>query len=87
MNKPAAITAYVDADTLAIVEQLAASQGRSPAEFAAEAIQRVAESEADYRAFVQVGIDAADRGELVPHAEVMAELDAMIERHLARCRD
>ncbi|RYY24476.1 MAG: ribbon-helix-helix protein, CopG family [Sphingomonadales bacterium] len=87
MNKPAAITAHIDADTLAIVEQLAAAQGRSVSDFAAEAIQRVAESEADYRAFVQAGIDAADRGEVVPHADVMAELDAMIEHHRARCSD
>ncbi|MCD2323658.1 CopG family transcriptional regulator [Sphingomonas sp. IC-56] len=86
MNKPAAITAHVDADTLAMVEELAAAQGRSVADFAAEVIQRVAESEADYRAFIQAGIDAADRGEFVSHEDVMAELDAMIERHEARCR-
>lgn len=72
MNKPAAITAYVDADTLATVEQLAAAQGRTAAEFAAEAIQRVAEGEAEYRAFVQVGIDAADRGELIDQDEMEA---------------
>jgi predicted transcriptional regulator len=87
MNKPVAITAYVDADTLAAVEQLAAVQGRTVAEFAAEAIQRVAESEADYRAFIQRGIDELDRGEGIPHEVVMAELDAMIAKHEARCRD
>lgn len=86
MNKPAAITTHVDADTLAIVEQLAAAQGCSVADFAAEAIQRVAESEADFRAFIQVGIDAADRGELIPHEQVMAELEARIEKHRDRCR-
>ena len=87
MNKPIAITAYVDADTLAAVEQLAAVQGRTVSEFAAEAIQRVAESEADYRAFIQRGIDELDRGEGIPHEVVMAELDAMIAKHEARCRD
>ena len=86
MNKPAIIKAYVDADTLAIVEQLAASQGRTVEAFAAEAIQRVAESEADLRAFIQEGIDSADRGELISNEEMMAELDAMIEQHAARCR-
>lgn len=89
MNKPAAIpgtiTASVDAETLAIVEQLAQERGITSAEFASEAVRRIAESEADFRAFIQVGIDAADRGDLIPHEEVMAELDAMIEKHRARC--
>lgn len=87
MNKPARITAELSAETLAMVEELAAWQGRSAAEFAAEAIQRVAEAEADYRAFIQEGIDAADRGDVVPHAQVMVELDAMIERHRQRCEN
>ena len=87
MNKPATITAHLDAETFAIVEELAAWQGRSIAEFAAEAIQRVAESQADYRAFLQEGIDSLDRGEGIPNDVVMAELDAMIARHEARCRD
>ncbi|MBB5711262.1 ribbon-helix-helix protein, CopG family [Sphingomonas xinjiangensis] len=47
MNKPAAITAYVDADTLAVVEQLAAAQGRSVADLAAEAIRLVAGHQAE----------------------------------------
>ena len=54
------------------------------ADYAAEAIRRVAESEADHAAFLQVGIDAADRGELIDHAMVMAELDGMIARHRSR---
>ena len=89
MNKPTAIpgtiTASIDTDTLAIVEQLAQERGITSAEFASEAVRRIAESEADFRAFIQVGIDAADRGDLIPHEEVMAELDAMIEKHRARC--
>ncbi|KRC80922.1 CopG family ribbon-helix-helix protein [Sphingomonas sp. Root241] len=86
MNKPTSITTQIDAETLALVEQLAEARGRSIEDFAAEAIQRVAESEADFRAFVQVGIDAADRGELVPHEQVMAELEARMEKHRDRCR-
>ena len=39
----------------------------------------------EFRRFVQVGIDAADRGELIPHEEVKAKLDEMIARHRARC--
>ncbi|MEG3164854.1 CopG family transcriptional regulator [Sphingomonas sp. PB2P19] len=80
------ITAQIDSDTMAMVDSLAAEKGMTGAKFAAEAIRRVAKSEADYRAFVQVGIDAADRGDVIPHADVMAELDQMIEQHRARCR-
>ncbi|MFD1787304.1 CopG family ribbon-helix-helix protein [Sphingomonas floccifaciens] len=87
MNALSHITAALDAETFSIVERLAGEQGRSVEDFAAEAIRRVAESEADYRAFLQVGIDALDRGEFVTHEEVMAKLDAMIARHEARCRD
>lgn len=83
MNAPASITAPLDAATLAMVEELARARGISEAEFAAEAIRRVAKTEADWRAFVQVGIDAADRGELIDHEAVMKELDVMIERHRA----
>jgi predicted transcriptional regulator len=85
MNALTPITAQIDSETMAIVDSLAAAKGITGAQFAAEAIRRVAESEADYRAFLQVGIDAADRGDVVPHEDVMAELDRMIEQHRARC--
>ena len=78
------ITAPLDAGTLALVDRLALARGMTGADFAAEAIRRVAETEADFDAFLQEGMDAADRGELVDHDEVMKELDAMIERHRAR---
>ena len=86
MNAFTPITAELDAATMAIVDSLAAAKGMTGPQFAAEAIRRVVESEADYRAFIQVGIDAADRGDVVPHDQVMAELDRMIERHQSRCK-
>ena len=85
MSKTAVVTARLDAETLSLVDRVAKAQGRSRAAFAAEAIQRVAEHEADYLAFIQVGIDAADQGEFVSHEQAMMELDAMIEHHRARC--
>ncbi len=78
------ITTRLDPETLALVDRVSKAQGRSRSWFAAQAIKRAAEAEAEYLAFVQVGIDSADRGELVPHDEVMAELDEMIARHRAR---
>ena len=84
MNAPARIIAEVDAETLAIVDRLASARGISGADFVSEAVRRVAESEADFAAFIQEGIDSADRGELIDQADVVAELDAMIEKHRAR---
>jgi predicted transcriptional regulator len=86
MNALTPITAEIDSETMTIVDSLAASKGITGAQFAAEAIRRVAESEADHRAFIQVGIDAADRGDVVSHEAAMAELDLMIERHRSRCK-
>jgi predicted transcriptional regulator len=80
------ITATLDAETLAMVDRVSQVRGLSAADFAAEAIRRVAESETDFQAFVQVGVDAADRGDLIPHEQVMAELEAMIRKHQDRCQ-
>lgn len=85
MSRTAVITARLDAETMALVDKVAKAQGRTRAWFAAQAIQRAAEAEAAYLAFVQEGIDAADCGELIPHEEVMTELNEMIAKHQARC--
>jgi predicted transcriptional regulator len=90
MNYPSplsrSVTAELDAETGALLDQMAAALGISPAAYAAGAIRRVVESEAEFAAFAQVGIDELDRGEFIPHEVVMAELDAMIAKHEARCR-
>lgn len=79
------IAAEIDVETRKMLDRIAAERGMTETEYAAEAIRRVVESDDDFRAFLQVGIDAADRGEVVPHDEVMTELDAMIGKHRARC--
>ena len=70
VNALTPVTAQLDERTLATVSDLARWRGITDAEYIAEAVRRVAESEADYRAFIQEGIDAADRGELIPQAEM-----------------
>lgn len=87
MSKSAVITARIDPAIAALVDKVAAAHGRSRSWFAAKAIARAAEQEATFAALVQEAIDELDRGEGVPHAVAMAELDAMIEQHEARCRD
>ncbi|QPQ54190.1 ribbon-helix-helix protein, CopG family [Allosphingosinicella flava] len=76
MSNSAVISARVDADTLALVDKVSKAHGRSRAWFAARAIQKMAESEAEFLAFVQEGIDSADRGELIPHEEIFERLKA-----------
>jgi predicted transcriptional regulator len=85
MGKTAIITARLDTDTLALVDKVAKSQGRSRAWFVAKAVQRAAETEADFIAFVQLGLDDIEAGRTVPHQEVVSMLDGMIEKHRARC--
>jgi predicted transcriptional regulator len=86
MSKSAVITARVNEETLALVDRLASAEGRSRAWFVARAVREVAEREAEFQAFVQEGIDAVERGDVASHEEVMADLDAMIAFHEARCR-
>ncbi|MEH3045659.1 hypothetical protein [Sphingomonas adhaesiva] len=74
MNAPVSITAPLDAATLALVEELAAARGMSRDAFAAEAIRRVAESEADLAAFVRVGEEQIRRGDYVEHDTLLANL-------------
>jgi predicted transcriptional regulator len=85
MSKTSVITARLDTDTLALVDKVAKSQGRSRAWFVAKAVQRAAETEANFMAFVQVGLDDIEAGRTVPHEEVVAMLDGMIEKHRVRC--
>ena len=86
MSKSAVITARVDPETLALIDKVVASQGRSRSWFVANAVQRAAEYEADFLAFVQEGIDDIEAGRFIDHETVMKELDEMIAKHEARCR-
>ncbi len=89
MNAPVKIAVEMvvplDAETSALVERLASQKGMTTDQYASEAIRRVVETDADYQAFLHVGIDQLDRGEGIPHEQVMAELDEMIARRQAQC--
>lgn len=85
MNKSAVVTARLDEATLALVDRVAKSQGRSRSWFVARAVQQAAESEAGFLAFVKEGEDAIALGNIFTHKDVMAELDQMIDAHKARC--
>lgn len=64
------ITARIDDETLALVDRVASAQGRSRAWFVAKAIRSAAEKEADFLAFIQQGVDSANRGDLISQEEM-----------------
>ena len=82
MNAPVSINAPLDPATFAIVEELARERGITGEAFASEAIRKVAEHEADLRAFIQEGINSADRGELISQEG----MDAWFEERVAARR-
>lgn len=84
MEKTSVISARIDAATLAKVDKIVAASGRSRAWFAAQAIREMAEQEAHILELIMEGEAAADVGDLIPHEQVMRELDAMIEHHRQR---
>ena len=63
MSKTAVITARVDEATLQSLDALAESQERTRAWLVAKAIKRYVAEETAFRAFIQEGEDAIDRGE------------------------
>jgi predicted transcriptional regulator len=73
-NKSVVITARIDPETAALLDQVGAAQGRSRSWLVAHAVKRMAEEEAAYLAFIQEGLDDIAAGRTVPHEEVMAWL-------------
>lgn len=79
MNRHRVITPALDAETIALVDSLAAARGMTSEDFAAEAIRRVATGEADRAAFVKRGTAALARGDVVEHDAFVANLQAWRE--------
>ncbi len=76
MSKTTVITARLEPELLAKLDALAARIDRSRAWVVAKAVERYVEEELEYREFLQVGIDAADRGDLVSQEEMEAWFEA-----------
>lgn len=76
MSKSAVITARLDNDALAKLDRLSTMLDRSRAWIVAKAVQRYVDEELEFRAFVQQGIDAADRGELISQEDMEAWFEA-----------
>ena len=82
-----ALTTSIDAETAAIVHRLAVARGQSIGEVAAVPLQDAALSGRRLLGEAQVGLEDLRAGRTIPHDIVMQELDAMVTRHRARCRD
>lgn len=87
MGKTAVITTRVGEETLALVDKIASARGRSRAWFVAKAVESAARQEAEMLALIQQGFDDIEAGRFVEHEVIMADLDAMIAKHEARCRE
>ena len=74
MTKSAVITARIDQDTLASLDELAAMQERTRAWLVGKAIERFVREEHEQFAFLKEGEDAIDRGDYLTHDEMVAEV-------------
>ena len=72
------VTIELTEDQKARLEALAAFKQVSVSQYLVDLAENNARRDAEFRALVQEGVDEADRGELVDHADVMAEVEALI---------
>ncbi|WP_066649515.1 MULTISPECIES: CopG family ribbon-helix-helix protein [Sphingomonas] len=87
MSNSIVVTTRLDSETIDLVDRVASAGGHSRSKFVARAVAEAVRREAAFLDFVQEGLDDLDAGRTVSHEVVMAELDAMIAKHEARCRD
>ena len=78
MSKTSVITARLDSETIAELDRLAAACDRSRAYLISKAVNRFVEDERELRDFLKVGIDQADRGDLLSQEEMEAWYEARL---------
>ena len=71
MNKQTVISTRIDADTIALVDNLATAQGRSRAWLVAQAVREYAEREAEMLAFIEEGERSAREEPLISAEEML----------------
>ena len=81
MSKSVVITTRVTAEVAEQLDKLALRLGRSRAWVVEQAIKRYAKEELEYLAFIQEGVDSADRGELISQEDMEAWFES--RRHRA----
>ena len=83
MSKSVVVTARIDPQLSERIDRLAQRLDRSRAWLIQQAIERYVGEEAAFLDFVQEGVDAADRGELLRQDEMQAWLDGRSHRAAA----
>ena len=78
------VTIELTEDQRARLETLAAFKQVSVSQYLVDLAENNARRDAEFWALVQEGVDEADRGELIDHADVMAEVEALIAASEAR---
>lgn len=72
------LTIDLTEDQKARLEALATFKQVSVPQYLVDLAEYNARRDAEFRALVQEGVDEADRGELMDHADVMAEVEALV---------
>lgn len=86
MNKQTVISTRIDADTIALVDNLATAQGRSRAWLVAQAVREYAAREAEMLAFIEEGERSA-REEPTISADEMLDWIAAKRKEIRAKRD
>ena len=76
------ITVRVRDDMVQELDELARAMDRSRSWVVTDALVRYLAEERQWMAQIKRGIEAADRGELIPHEQVMEEMRQMIRERL-----
>jgi predicted transcriptional regulator len=79
-----AFTVRTEADIVQRLDNLATRLDRSRNYLVNQAIKEYLDLHAWQIEKIQEGIEAADRGQTIPHEEVMAEMDALIQEQIKR---
>lgn len=66
--------------TEAQLKQFAASKGKDAAQVVEEAVMKMLERQANFIEGVNRGIEGADRGDLIEHAEVVNRIERLFRR-------
>jgi predicted transcriptional regulator len=82
-----AFTVRAEPDIMQRLDHLAARLDRSRNYLVNQAIREYLDLHAWQIEKTQEGIEAANRGQLTPHEEVMAEMDALIQESIDRRED
>ena len=80
MAETTTITVRISMDAKAAIDRLAQLTKRSRSYLMAEALAQYLPEELDAVEGIQKGLEDLEAGRVIPHDEVMADLDAVVER-------